>query len=765
MQTPNTSNPEILDLSNEVPVPMLRRTTGTDTKTNILFPRPTDKDVKKCRIMIVDDEESVTLAVKKYLHRAGFREFYLVTDATRAIYEIRQKRPDLVLLDVRMPINGLAILEKMREDDHLQHLPVITLTCDTDAKTKIKALNLGADDFLTKPVDVSELVARVRNTLAGKVTRDQLARYSSELESDALRDELTEIANRRAFHYELNRRIIEWNRQRTPLSLLLIDLDFFKQVNDRYGHPVGDRVLRAIAHQIDNCVREMDLVARFGGEEFAVILPSTRPDESRLTAERIRDSIASKTWQVDDQAIRVTVSIGVATAMNGDDAATLIRRTDTALYSSKQQGRNRTCYHDGAQCKLVTQNDAINDTQTDSNYFVEVDASTKNASIYIVDDEPSTLLMVKKLLNDAGYTRVTTEEKSVRAFKTILKETPDLVLLDIRMPEVNGLEILQSVRHNEKTKHVPIVFLTSSTETEIKVKALELGCTDFLQKPVNASELIARVHNSLLAKAHLDQMEDYSNQLEHEVRLRTAELFASRREAIQCLARAAEIRDDETGQHVFRVGRYAAIIAQELGFSNERIVWLEHAAQLHDVGKIGIPDEILRKPSRLSADEFEIMQDHCRVGSRIIRDMGDEDSLVIRNHANMGASIFDDCNSPIMRMAAVVAETHHEKWDGSGYPNGLKGEDIPIEGRITAVADVFDALSTKRHYKDAMPLDECFDIIESSAATHFDPNVVAAFLKRKIEILDIFYDYNETAQPEQNTPPKSQSPSSDSPST
>jgi putative two-component system response regulator len=280
-----------------------------------------------------------------------------------------------------------------------------------------------------------------------------------------------------------------------------------------------------------------------------------------------------------------------------------------------------------------------------------------------------------------------------------------------------------------------VIVLTASRDKDAKVQALKLGASDFLEKPIQPRELLARVHNTLLAKAHVDMLKDYSSRLEYEVQARTTELMASRREAVQCLARAAELRDDVTGRHVIRVGRYAAIIAEELGFSAERINWMEHAAQLHDVGKIGIPDAILHKPGRLTEEEFGIMQGHCVAGRSIIRDevVGDE----IVKHRN----VFDDWTSPMMHLASVVAATHHEKWDGTGYPQGLQGTDIPIEGRITAIADVFDALSTTRPYKAAIPLDECFCLMEEKRGTHFDPDVLDAFFRRRAEIIQTAHDY------------------------
>jgi putative two-component system response regulator len=256
-----------------------------------------------------------------------------------------------------------------------------------------------------------------------------------------------------------------------------------------------------------------------------------------------------------------------------------------------------------------------------------------------------------------------------------------------------------------------------------------LGATEFLSKPVDPSELLLRIRNTLAAKALRDHLESYSARLEREVQQRTIELEAARQEAMHCLARAAEYRDDDTGRHVVRVGRYVAIIASTMGFSPQDVNMLEQAAQLHDVGKIGIPDAILLKPGPLNPEEYELMKEHCQFGKSIIQPMTDEEWQKVRRHTKVGRSIIGLPSSPVMKLAASIAESHHEKYDGSGYPHGLSGDDIPLEGRITAVADVFDALSTRRPYKAAFPTSDCIDAIVKGRGKHFDPLVVDAFLK------------------------------------
>jgi putative two-component system response regulator len=368
------------------------------------------------------------------------------------------------------------------------------------------------------------------------------------------------------------------------------------------------------------------------------------------------------------------------------------------------------------------------------------DRGTRHTKIMIVDDESILIRVVRKYLQEAGYDGVFGTTDPTETMTLIERERPDVLLLDIMMQQLSGLDVLRLVRRDKRLKHMPVLILTASSDAATKVKALELGATDFLIKPVDASELVARVRNALVVKAYQDHLEHYAEQLADEVRMRTAELAASRQEVILCLARAAEFRDNDTGRHIIRVGRYAGIIARALGFADDEATCLELAAQLHDVGKIAVPDAILRKPGSLETEEFEIMKKHCAVGGNIIQGVPDADRDTLRRHGELGGKLLEVRSSPIMRMASRIALTHHEKWDGSGYPLGLAGKVIPIEGRITAVADVFDALTTKRPYKPALPLDESLQIMREKRGTHFDPTVLDAFLARRADIVQVQVD-------------------------
>ena len=368
-------------------------------------------------------------------------------------------------------------------------------------------------------------------------------------------------------------------------------------------------------------------------------------------------------------------------------------------------------------------------------------SDVRHATIMIVDDEPTNIKVVRRLLEIEGYSNFLSTTESPRAVEMIRDRRPDLLLLDLMMPVVSGMEILTEVRRLSDVAYLPILILTSATDRETRLQAWEQGATDFLTKPVDPSELTPRVRNVLTVQQYHNHLKNYAADLETAVKRRTAELEASREDALHCLARAAEYRDDDTGQHVLRVGRYARIISEALGFSEKQARDLELAAQLHDVGKIGVPDSVLMKPGALTDEEFALMKKHSGFGKRILAQCSREELQTIKRHAEVGAQILKAGSSPILEMATRIALTHHEWWNGRGYPLGLEGEDIPLEGRITAVADVFDALSSRRCYKEAMPVDKCFEIMDKERGTHFDPVVYEAFLAVRDQVVSVQLRY------------------------
>jgi putative two-component system response regulator len=369
----------------------------------------------------------------------------------------------------------------------------------------------------------------------------------------------------------------------------------------------------------------------------------------------------------------------------------------------------------------------------------------KTGKIVMIDDEPVNIKVVQKYLKVAGYTNFASTTESAESIGFIDRERPDIILLDIVMPGVGGLDILQTLRADARLRHIPVIILTASTDSAVKLRALELGATDFLAKPVDAQELVPRIRNAMLVKIHQDHLANYSQELEKQVRLRTVELELSRLQVIQCLARAAEYRDDDTGQHVIRVGRCAGIIARQLGFPEKDAAMLELAAQLHDMGKIGIPDAILLKPGKLNPDELENIKRHCKIGMGIVMPALDTPAEFASRYLGIHIPPEVLTPSPLLAMAGRIAITHHERWDGGGYPSGLKGEQIPIEGRITAASDVFDALRSVRPYKPAYPIEKCVAIMREGRGSQFDPNVLDALLLRLAEIVEVYAQYAEAA--------------------
>jgi len=301
--------------------------------------------------------------------------------------------------------------------------------------------------------------------------------------------------------------------------------------------------------------------------------------------------------------------------------------------------------------------------------------------ILIVDDEPVNLKVLNNILKDAY--KLTFAKSGQEALRLVNKEKPDLILLDVMMPGMTGYDVCEYLKKQPLYQSIPIIFVTALSDTIDEAKGLNMGAADYISKPVSPAVVKARV------KTHLSLIS-------------IEELKRSRLQIIQRLGKASEYKDNETGMHVMRMSHYSKIIALAYGYTNQQADDLFHAAPMHDIGKIGIPDEIMLKPGKLTKDEFEQM----------------------KKHPEIGAEILGDSDSELLILAKEVAMTHHEKWDGSGYPNQLKGEDIPIAGRIVALADVFDALTSVRPYKDAWPITEAIEFIRAQKNKHFDPVLV-----------------------------------------
>nr|WP_295786768.1 HD domain-containing phosphohydrolase [Rhodoferax sp.] len=344
--------------------------------------------------------------------------------------------------------------------------------------------------------------------------------------------------------------------------------------------------------------------------------------------------------------------------------------------------------------------------------------------VLIIDDTEINLILfaalVKKLDDCVPHTFVQARD----ALVWLADNDPDLIIVDYMMPDIDGLEFLRLLREVPGRATVPVVMITANDQKQLRYRALDLGANEFLTKPVDKVEFLARTRNMLLVSDARRQLTDRAAWLADEVRKATAEIVARERETVFRLCKAAEYRDPETGAHILRMAHYSHLIARGLGLPvNDQDLLLE-AAPMHDIGKVGIADKILLKPGRLDPDEFEIM----------------------KHHAIYGYELLKGSSSRVLQAGAEIARGHHEKYDGSGYPAGMRGTDIPLFSRIVAVADVFDALTSERPYKKAWTLEAAVDFLVKGSGSHFDPQCVQTFLDAWDDVMKIRERYQEETQ-------------------
>jgi putative two-component system response regulator len=357
-------------------------------------------------------------------------------------------------------------------------------------------------------------------------------------------------------------------------------------------------------------------------------------------------------------------------------------------------------------------------------------------TILVVDDTPDNLSLMSGLLKDLYKVKIANNGE--RALKVAMTGTPpDIILLDIMMPVMDGYETCRHLKANTETRDIPVIFLTAKAEVEDEMRGFELGAVDYITKPISPPVVMARVNTHLQLKRMRDYLKDQNAFLEDEVQRRTREVVATQEVTILAMASLAETRDTDTGNHIRRTQHYLKVLAEKLRrqprFSyflddDKTIDLLFKSAPLHDIGKVGIPDHILLKPGRFTPEEFEIMKTHAALG----RD------AIIAAEQRLGVDL------PFLSFAKEIAYSHQEKWDGSGYPEGLSGDDIPISGRLMAVADVYDALICRRVYKEGMPHEKAVGIIVESKGSHFDPDVVEAFIEIADEFIKIAKRYEDT---------------------
>ncbi len=345
--------------------------------------------------------------------------------------------------------------------------------------------------------------------------------------------------------------------------------------------------------------------------------------------------------------------------------------------------------------------------------------STDGAYILVVDDDAVNRHLLTGLLDQEGY-KTKEAESGELALAKVKRDPPDLILLDVMMPGINGFEVARMLKEDGGSEGVPIIMVTALGDEKSRETGLRQGVEEYISKPINPSELKIRVRNLLRLKMANNLLKTHNNVLEEEVRRRSQQLRSSFEEALYMLMRAAEYRDDETGGHIRRISYYTRLLAGELGMDEEYCDTIFLASPMHDIGKIGIPDHILLKPGPFEPHEWEEMKRHTIIGEEILA----------------------DGNSPFVRMGQEIARSHHEHWDGSGYPYGLSGEEIPLSARIMSICDVYDALRSERPYKPAYDHDRAVEIIKDGDGrimpSHFDPKVLEGFLARQADFANIF---------------------------
>lgn len=343
------------------------------------------------------------------------------------------------------------------------------------------------------------------------------------------------------------------------------------------------------------------------------------------------------------------------------------------------------------------------------------------AKILVVDDQEVSIRLITEILTKAGYTNIISTTNPLEVKSLYLALNPDLLILDLYMPELDGIQVMNQLKSLGDDSYLPIIVISTEENQEVRFLALQSGAKDFLQKPYDRVEALIRIRNLIEVRMLHSEILNQNKLLEDKVRERTQELSDTQLDVIQRLARAVEYRDSETGMHIIRMSHYAACLASKIGLTMQECEMILKASPLHDIGKIAIPDSILRKKGVLTPEEWEIMKSHTTIGEKLLSGSG----------------------SPLLNIAKEIALTHHEKWDGSGYPHGLKTDRIPLVGRICCISDVFDALTTERPYKSAWSFEKAMDEILRRSGTHFDPFLAKSFLEISAQVKHIKEKYSE----------------------
>lgn len=551
-----------------------------------------------------------------------------------------------------------------------------------------------------KPCVVEMLEPLDEETLMDSAGREKLMKRLSGYDDKLYRDVLTGVYNRRFYEERV--------RHMTRRSgVAMIDLDDFKLYNDTYGHNAGDMVLDTIVGVIQGDIRKTDMLIRFGGDEFLLVLPDISEDAFEIKLRRIRQHI-HETKIVGFSQMKLSVSIG-GVMSNGETIEETLRRADRLMYQAKI--RKNT---------VVTQRDEASDSRK---RITENDG--ERLEILIADDSENNRRLLAEMLDDS-YDIIEAEdgEKAIEILHEKGKNIA-LVLLDLLMPVMDGFDVLAYMGTNKWLEDIPVIMISSEDSAPYVKRAYELGATDYIGRPFDANIVYRRVQNTIKLYAKQRRLTTLvTNQI--------YEKEKNNQMMISILSHIVEFRNGESGLHVMRINMITGMLLERLAVKSDKypLSWPERsmitmASSLHDIGKIGIPEEILNKPGKLTKEEFEIMKTHSMIGADMLR------------------SLKRFQNEELVKIAYEICRWHHERYDGRGYPDGLKGEEIPISAQVVSLADVYDALVSERVYKKAYTPEKALEMIQNGECGSFNPLLLECLIDIKDRVKEEYEQREE----------------------
>lgn len=608
--------------------------------------------------------------------------------------------------------------EKIKEDGVLETKSTISVPAIIGNKVYGILTISSVQEDAYNPSDISLLYHAANHISAAFVALEKMHQLIT-------RDPLTGAFNRIRLNEELERAWLASHRYNYSMAVIIVDIDNFKPLNDTFGHNVGDELLCAFAKIMQDVTRTTDIISRYGGDEFVAILPQANEDAAVAFGERLMKNTRSYTLEKDGNKIGLSISIGISTSLNHTKPAScseLLIQADQALYTAKNSGRNRICIWPEHTCSSIIdepQPEIKSDTLQDTAEEQESDKNTPNR-IMLIDDEEPILKVIKAMLNFDGY-EVDTFTNATDALKHLetKPEYYNILMTDLGLPDMSGLEVLQRV--NDIDDSIIKIVISGQATADNAINALRKGAHDFIQKPVIREQLSVMIQRSLEFYELKRENIRHQIHLEETVNKRSAQLASTLEETkrsydftLEAMVAMLDAREHHTARHSIRTRSLAIILSKHLNMPKEDIKNIATGALLHDIGKIGIPDSVLLKEGTLTKEEWTIMKDHPQIGYDILK------------------------TSPYLKDAAQIVYQHQEQYDGNGYPQKLKGEEICIGARIFAVIDAYDAMRSKRIYRDPISKEEAVADIIKNSGSQFDPKIVDAFTECQAEIEELF---------------------------